>query len=277
MIDGYRIFDADVHALLSPRMWADLPKEYVRRRPRPVQFGDADDLGTWDTAWLFDGRLEPHPFGPGTHAAATPGIVMEEYGADPQRASRFTAFPISIGCSDLSDPAARVDVLDKLGIDVQVLFPATLFATMTTDPGFEAALFRSYNRYLGAQCRNAPKRLKWAGLLPLQDPAQAVKALDEMLELGASTAVVFGTVGERMLSDPAFSPVWDAFAETGLPLCVHMAMSYPPFEKLCHSIQDSNMIGKALPGQLAFVAIVGHGMLDRYPDLKVAFLEFGGE
>ena len=56
-----------------------------------------------------------------------------------------------------------------------------------------------------------------------------------------------------------------------------MAMSYSPFENLCHSIQDSNMIGKALPGQLAFVAIVGHGMLDRYPDLKVAFLEFGGE
>jgi predicted TIM-barrel fold metal-dependent hydrolase len=37
------------------------------------------------------------------------------------------------------------------------------------------------------------------------------------------------------------------------------------------------MIGKALPAQLAFVAIVGHGMLDRYPDLKVGFLEFGGE
>ena len=54
-------------------------------------------------------------------------------------------------------------------------------------------------------------------------------------------------------------------------------MSYTPFEKLCHSIQDANMIGKALPAQLAFVAIVGHGMLDRYPSLRVAFLEFGGE
>ena len=56
-----------------------------------------------------------------------------------------------------------------------------------------------------------------------------------------------------------------------------MGMSYTPFDKLCHSIQDANMIGKALPAQLAFVAVVGHGMLDRYPSLKVAFLEFGGE
>ena len=37
------------------------------------------------------------------------------------------------------------------------------------------------------------------------------------------------------------------------------------------------MIGKAMPAQLAFVALVGHGMLDRYPDLRIAFLEFGGE
>jgi predicted TIM-barrel fold metal-dependent hydrolase len=37
------------------------------------------------------------------------------------------------------------------------------------------------------------------------------------------------------------------------------------------------MLAMSLPGLLAFTAIVGHGMLDRYPDLKVAFLEFGAE
>src|SRR5262245_66507597 len=57
----------------------------------------------------------------------------------------------------------------------------------------------------------------------------------------------------------------------------HMGMSYPPFQELCRSIQDANMIAKALPAQLAFVAIVGNKMLDRYGNLKVAFLEFGAE
>jgi uncharacterized protein len=33
----------------------------------------------------------------------------------------------------------------------------------------------------------------------------------------------------------------------------------------------------SLPAMMAFVAIVGHGMLDRYPNLKVGFLEFGAE
>ena len=277
MLEGYRLYDADAHVMMSPRMWADLPEEYQFRRPRPVKFGDAADLGGWQSAWLLDGRLDPHPFGPGTHASNTPGMTMEEYGARPDHAGDFSGIPQPIGVVDLSAPDARVAALDKMGIDVQVLFPSTSYAAMSSDPGLEAALFRAYNRYVGTQCRSVAGRLRWAGLLPLRAPDEAREAMAEMAALGASAAVVFGTAGEQMLSDQAFDPVWEAFAQTDLPLCIHMGMSYTPFERLCHSIQDANMIGKALPAQLAFVAIVGHGMLERYPDLRVAFLEFGGE
>ena len=98
-----------------------------------------------------------------------------------------------------------------------------------------------------------------------------------MQKLGACAAVVFGTAGERLLSDPSFLPVWDEFDRAKLPLCVHMGMSYPPLAQLGRSIYDGHVMGMSLPAQLAFMAIVGHGMLDRYPDLKVAFLEFGAE
>jgi len=158
-----------------------------------------------------------------------------------------------------------------------MLFPSTLYAHMTRDPEFEAALFRAYNRYVAAQCSHAPTRLKWSGLLPLRAQREALEAIEEMQRLGARAAVVFGSVGERMLSDPSFLPVWDEFARARLPLCVHMGMSYPPLAQLGRSIYDGHIIGMSLPAQLAFMAVVGHGMLDRYPDLKVAFLEFGAE
>ncbi|MBM3488472.1 MAG: hypothetical protein FJX67_17890 [Alphaproteobacteria bacterium] len=277
MLDGYRIYDADAHVMMTPEMWADLPKEYAVRRPRPVAIGDAADLGNWKTAWLLDGRLEPHPFGPGTHAANTPAMTMEAYGARPDRAGDFTAFGLPIGCVTLTDPAARLAAMDRMGIDVQVMFPSTLYAMLSADAGLEAALFRSYNRFMARQCGHAPKRLRWAGVLPMRDHALALEALAEMQKLGACAIVVFGSVGERMHSDPSLGKIWDAIAASRLPVCVHMAMSFPPFDGLCHSIQDANMIGKALPAQLAFVALVGHGMLERYPDLSVAFLEFGGE
>ena len=40
-----------------------------------------------------------------------------------------------------------------MGFDAQMLFPSTLYAHMTDDLGFEAALYRAYNRYVGKSVR----------------------------------------------------------------------------------------------------------------------------
>ena len=271
MLQGFRVFDADAHGSINPRMWEHLPEQYRARRPRPVTIHDGDGLGNFNAGWLIEGSLEPHALGPGAQQANTPRNVLAEFGATTEREH------CSIGSMTLNDPQARLRDMDRMGLDAQMLFPSTLYAHMTADPGFEAALFRAYNRYLGAQCRQAPKRLTWSGLLPLRDQRQAFEALEEMQRLGARAAVVFGTAGERMLSDPSLLPIWDEFARAQLPLCVHMGMSYPPLAQLGQSIYDGHVIGMSLPAQLAFMAIVGHRMLDRYPDLKVAFLEFGAE
>jgi predicted TIM-barrel fold metal-dependent hydrolase len=275
MLHGYEIYDADAHAIMSAAMWRDLPEDYVRRRPRAVRIVDDHDLGRWNTGWLIEGRLEPHVYGPGSHAANTPGIVMEELGTRANVDKAHGALPV--GCLDLSDPSERLATLDKMGIDVQFLMPSTLYANITEEPGYEAALYRSYNRYMGRQCRSHARRLKWAGLLPLRDSSEARAALKEICDLGAAAAVVYGTVGDRLLSHSTFAPIWDEFSRSGLPLCVHMGSSYAGLTNLCHTILDSNLISKALPANLAFVALIAHGMLDRYPDLKIGFLEFGAE
>jgi uncharacterized protein len=271
MLQGFRVFDADAHGSINPRMWEHLPEQYRARRPRPVTIHDGDGLGNFNAGWLIEGSLEPHALGPGAQQANTPRNVLAEFGATTEREH------CSIGSMTLNDPQARLRDMDRMGLDAQMLFPSTLYAHMTADVGFEAALFRAYNRYLGAQCQQSPKRLKWSGLLPLRDQRQAFEAIEEMQRLGARAAVVFGTAGDRMLSEPSFLPIWDEFARARLPLCVHMGMSYPPLAQLGQSIYDGHVIGMSLPAQLAFMAIVGHRMLDRYPDLKVAFLEFGAE
>ncbi len=271
MLHGYRVFDADAHGSINPSMWDDLAEQFRARRPRPVTVHDDSGLGNFTAGWLIEGSLEPHALGPGAQQANTPRNVLGEFGADIKRAH------CSIGSMTLNDPQARLADMDRMGFDAQMLFPSTLYAHMTSDPEFEAALFRAYNRYVAKQCSAAAKRLKWSGLLPLRDQHQALLAIDEMQRLGARAAVVFGTAGERLLSDPSFLPVWDEFARTKLPLCVHMGMSYPPLAQLGRSIYDGHIIGMSLPAQLAFMAIVGHRMLDRYQELKVAFLEFGAE
>ncbi|HYA28980.1 MAG TPA: amidohydrolase family protein [Acidobacteriota bacterium] len=267
MIQGYPIFDADAHVMMGPKMWQDLPREYAARRPRPLELADVEGAGVRGTGWFIGGRMEPHSYGPGAQGANTPTTVMPEFGAPAN----------TLGSADLSDPEKRLRDLDALGIDHQLLFPSSLYACMGSDPFFEAAMFRAYNRYAGRQCKAHSKRLKWAGLLPLRDTGEALAALREMQELGASATVVFGTAGDRLLSHRSFTPICDEFARTGLPLCVHMGRSYPPFDQLVETRLEAHVIAMGMPAQLGFVAIVAQGMLDRYPSLKVAFLEFGAE
>jgi predicted TIM-barrel fold metal-dependent hydrolase len=267
MFNGYKIFDADGHVMMSPKMWEDLPREYHPRRPRPLRIEDSAGAGIRGTGWLIEGRMEPHPYGPGAQGANTPSSVLAEFGAPPNQ----------LGSADLSDPEARLRALDNLGIDTQLLFPSSLYACMGADPFFEAAMFRAHNRYMGRQCNVNPQRLKWAALLPLRDAREGILAIHEMKELGATVAVVFGTAGERLLSHKSFTPVWDEFARGGLPLCVHMGRSYPPFDALVETRLEAHVVAMGMPAILGFVAVVAHGLLDRYPNLKVAFLEFGAE
>jgi uncharacterized protein len=271
MLKGFRVFDADAHGSINPHMWEDLPDQFRARRPRPVTIHDGDGLGNFNAGWLIEGSIEPHALGPGAQQANTPRNVLMEFGANTGREH------CSIGSMTLSDPKARLADMDRMGFDAQMIFPSTLYAHMTNDAVFEAALYRAYNRYVAKQCATSSTRLKWSGLLPLREPRQALAAIEEMQRLGACAAVVFGTAGDRLLSDPGFLPVWNEFAKTQLPLCVHMGMSYPPLAQLGRSIYDGHIIGMSLPAQLAFMAIVGHRMLDRYQELKVAFLEFGAE
>ena len=112
-------------------------------------------------------------------------------------------------------------------------------------------MLRAYNRFMGRKCRVNSKRLKWAGLVPLREPRESIAALEEMIDLGSSAVVVFGTARDKMLSDPSFTPFWDDFARTKLPLCVHMAASYPPFDDMVQTFLDAHALSMALPAQMA--------------------------
>src|SRR5690349_23594959 len=101
------------------------------------------------------------------------------------------------------------------------MMPSMLYANITEEASYEAALYRTYNRYMGRQCQAHADRLRWAGLLPLRDIRQGCETIGEMQKLGAAAAVVYGTVGKRMRSHSRFAPVWDECARSGLTLDVH--------------------------------------------------------
>ena len=67
-------------------------------------------MGRWNTGWLIEGTMHPHPFGPGAEAANTPAMVLPEFGASPEERAAVVGFPVPVGSSDFSDPQARLRI-----------------------------------------------------------------------------------------------------------------------------------------------------------------------
>ena len=100
MLNGFQVYDADAHALMTPGMWADLPSQYKLRRPRPLQVADSGRHGTMEhRLGSLREEMHPHPFGPGAEAANTPAMVLPEFGASPQERAAVVGFPVPVGRS----------------------------------------------------------------------------------------------------------------------------------------------------------------------------------
>ena len=260
-----KIIDADSHVMEGERVWDHLPAEFEPRRPRPVTVENAPHLGNLNTYWLVDGQTICRPYGRGAAVVGSPTSSAHA------KKKRF-----SIPSQELTDVEARLRDLDAFGIDVQVLFPSIFLVPLTDDPRFETALIRSYNRFMAHACRQRPDRLKWAAVLPMRDISAAVLEVRAARELDAAAVMTFGTVGHCMLHDPEFDPVWEAASRLRLPVCVHVGWSYPALRDSCEGLFAADNISFTFPLFMGFFSFAGGGILDRFPDLRVAFLEGGG-
>jgi len=282
MIDGLLVYDADAHVVPSERMWDCLEEPYQERRPTMVLLRGMPGRGVLDAAWIVDGRVLPHPVGRGTHWGSFPPearLVAARTSDGFSAEATDPARPWAPGSQELSDPAARLRDLDRLGIDVTVIYPSTTFAygLMTSDYAFEAALYRAHNTYLARQCSQAPERLKWAAVLSLHDVAEAVREAERTRGLGASAFVLFGSVGERWLHEPQYEPFFAAAERLGLPIAIHIGPSYPSLQAGADSHVAQLTVAMTLPLLMASYSVLCGGLLDRHPGLRFVFLEAGSE
>ena len=219
--------------------------------------------------WSIDEQLFPRRVGRGCNNLGTP----TNYNGKP--ATHTLGKPESIGCMELSDLRARLDIMDEEQIAVQVLY-TTLFLAypLSSNPRLVTALCSSYNRWLGDRL-GTHERLKWAAVANLDEEDQAVKQVHETKRLGASAVMILGTAGDRQLDDPSLFPFYEALCQENLPLAVHVGWACPSINNLYSHIYPSGVVAFHFPVLMAFAALISGGVLDRFPDLKVVFLEAG--
>ena len=167
--------------------------------------------------------------------------------------------------------------MDTEGIDVAFLFGTTIRAIepMIEDPGLAVALCRSFNNWLADYCRSYPERLKGVALLPLQAPEEAAKELRRAVrDLGFRAGMLPPQVHGKALDREFFSPIYEEAQSLDVPICVHVnGINAPGFDLIEAAPLRNAYVFMGV--MLAVGCFVLGGPLDRFPQLRVAFMEAG--
>ena len=257
-----RVLDADGHIFEPEAMFAALEEPFYGRRPVMVQLPLDTTAGDGNCVWIVEGKTTPTTVGRGrTFPGALPG----------SESSRTR--PTPLGDQTLQDVDSRLKGMDSFGIDQQVVFPTMFLQAAVEDVHLEAALYGAYNTYLGDVCRRSKDRLKWTALIPWRDPGAAVAELRRASDLGASGVYTMGVIFDRHLNDPLFFPIYETASELDLPVCVHLGWGAPAVTQLFS--ENTFFCSATVPVIWGFVSIMASGLLGRFPNLRVGFIESG--
>jgi aminocarboxymuconate-semialdehyde decarboxylase len=174
------------------------------------------------------------------------------------------------------DAELRIEAQDRLGLGGQVLSPMPELLSYWLDVEDAVSLGRFVNDEIEKVCETHPDRFVGLGTVPLQDPDQAIRELEQLMTRPAFRGVEIGShVNNRPIGDPIFEPFFAAAERLEAAIFVHAI----------HPIGTERLVGPALlravigfPCDLAFAiaSLITGGILARHRRLRICFSHGGG-
>ncbi|MBI3743465.1 MAG: amidohydrolase family protein [Chloroflexi bacterium] len=257
------VVDADGHVMESfPGAvdWvAELEEPYKRLAPRYF------DFNTGGGRVFMDGKIWAKPWPKGREVAGE---------AEP--------FDVQASRSGMWVPDQRIKDMDLDGIDVSVSFGGTIALAVSgmDDAGLALAISRAFNNWLSRYCKAYPDRLKGVAVVPFQSPAEAAKEVRRAVhDLGLCAVAAPTHVRERPLSNDEFMPIYAEIERQDVPLCVHAVVGLhnlmPAGGERHGKFFFGNLLGFPTEIMQAVASVVCEGVMDRFPKLRVGFMEGG--
>lgn len=272
--DGYKILDSDMHVFepydlyekyMDPRWGERIPRGKPRTKHGQIKFT------------YSDGR-PLRPSGTQALAATAPKPVSGESSpGEAQVAHRYAK-----ALARDYDAASQLAAMDDEGLDVAVLFRTfPLHCDDSLEPDYANALCRAWNDWMADFCKADPKRLRPSALITLHDVDLAVDETRRAIsELGAiGLCLVPEPSNGKHIHDRYYDPVWREAENLGVPVCFHPAAS-PNQDQAVHRFRGQSneaVLINAFRNPIELMFAVGSfcagGVLERFPKLRVAFLE----
>ncbi len=187
--------------------------------------------------------------------------------------------------------------LDEFGIDYSVVYPSVgIGYNNIRDDDVRVAACRAYNRYVAETFADVRDRIEPAAVIAMNTPAEGVQLLEDAVALGLKTAMIPSYIQRPIpgLADDAPGAAWGWWLDTyGVDSpydydslwarCVALGVSVAghsgamgtgtrqsPTNFMFNHTGHFGVAGEALARGLFF-----GGVTERFPELRVAFLEGG--
>ncbi len=196
---------------------------------------------------------------------------------EPCRATLLTGDRFFRAITDQAwSPARRIEDMDRLGLDRQTLSPPPVMFCYWAEPRAAQAFARMQNEHVAAVVAAHPARFSGMATVPLQDPELAIAEVRHARERLGLGAVEIGTCpGGRDFDDPLLFPFFEACRDLGMAIFVHPATPLVGAERM-PSYYFPLIVGNPLETALAISKLIFGGVLERLPDLRIAFAHGGG-
>jgi predicted TIM-barrel fold metal-dependent hydrolase len=176
---------------------------------------------------------------------------------------------------ELLDVKARLRHMDELGTDIQVIYPTLFLMEATEKPEINAALRRSYNRWLADRCAQSGGRLRWVCMPPLQSMDDALAEIRWSQEHGACGVLKKGDrEAGQYPADPYFDPFYAEAEKLDLPICIHTGSGVPDFSPAREFSHGQFMRTKAAAIN-GVIGLILHKVPAKFPKLRFGCIEAG--
>jgi predicted TIM-barrel fold metal-dependent hydrolase len=261
MKNGFRAFDSDMHVYDA----ANLYEKYMNPK-----WGERIPKGRRDGK---HGRVE---FKLGRGETLRPITDVIDHGQK-QVADRY-----DFAVARDYDNQSQLEAMDREGLDVAVLFRTSpLHCDETLEPEYANDLCRAWNDWIAEFCKANPQRLKASALITLHDVDLAVEeARRAVNQLGIrALSLCPEPINGKRIHDRCFDPLWEEIEKLGVALCFHPP-ARPKQDQVANKFfghPNANIVALALRNPVELIQAVScfcaGGVLEKFPKLRVAFLE----
>ncbi len=277
LLAGIRVIDVDTHFSEPLDLWTSrAPARFRERVPQMRQTGG-------QFVWTIEGDLSM-----GFPCAAS--VIAKDGGK--AQGMEFLSWLVSDVHDGCSQTAARLKVMDELGVWAQIVYPNVLGfggqgPSARVDPALRLMCTQIYNDAVAEMQADSGGRLLPMALLPWWDVGLSVTEAERCAAMGMRGVNINSDPHRHGMADLAgdyWNPLWEFCADKGLPVNFHIGASdastswfadssWPSLAPESKLALGSTML--FLSNARVLVNLIICGVLEQFPKLNFVSVESG--